>query len=100
MMDLAISAGADDVELEDDVYKITCSPEAFDSVLEYLGKEGIETQHAEITYVPRDVIEVTDEATARKALKLTEALDEHEDIQNVSANFVIAENILAALEEE
>lgn len=100
MMDLAIEAGADDVETEDDVYRVTCAPEAFDGVLRFLSEAGIQTSHAEIQYVPRDSMVITDLNTARKALKLTDALDEHEDIQTVSANFVIAEDILAQLEEE
>ena len=99
MMDLAIEAGADDVESVEDAYKITCAPEAFDSVLEYLNGVNIQPIHAEITYVPRDAMVIDDLSVAQKALKLTDALDEHEDIQNVSANFVIAESILAQLEE-
>ena len=100
MMDLAIEAGADDVETLEDVYKLTCAPESFDAVLGALSDAGLQTQHAEITYVPRDAMVIDDINVARKALKLTDALDEHEDVQNVSANFVIAEEILAQLEEE
>ncbi len=100
MMDIAIEAGADDVETLEDTYKITCAPESFDAVLESLNKAGLQTQHAEITYVPRDAMVIDDINVARKALKLTDALDEHEDVQNVSANFVIADEILAQLEEE
>ena len=99
MMDLAIEAGADDVETLEDAYKIMCAPEAFDAVLEYLNGVNIQPLHAEITYVPRDAMVIDDVAVARKAIKLTEALDEHEDIQNVSANFVIADSIMEQLEE-
>ena len=100
MMDLAIEAGADDVETTEDSYKVTCAPEAFDAVLTFLDKAGLHPTHSEITYVPRDTIEINDLAVAQKALRLTDALDEHEDIQSVSYNFVIAENILEQLDED
>ncbi|MDO5309375.1 MAG: YebC/PmpR family DNA-binding transcriptional regulator [Planctomycetia bacterium] len=100
MMDLAVEAGADDVELQDDVYKFTCAPEAFDAVLTFLTNAGLAVEHSEVTYIPKDVMTISDVNVARKALKLTDALDEHEDIQSVAANFVIAEEILAQLENE
>lgn len=100
MMELAIEAGADDVETSDDVYEITCAPEAFDEVLASLDKAGIHPQHSEIAYVPRDLMAINDLATARAAMKLMDALDEHEDIQKVSANFEISEEIMAQLENE
>jgi len=56
-------------------------------------------EHSEIAYVPRDTMEIKDLETAKKAMKLMDALDEHEDIQKVSANFVIVPEILAQLED-
>mgnify|MGYP004445463523 CR=1 FL=1 len=100
MMELAIDAGADDVEVVDDVYEVSCSPEAFDAVLGAFDKAGLHPQHSEISYVPRDTLDINDYETARKAMRLMDALDEHEDVQKVSVNFVIAEDILAKLEEE
>ena len=100
MMDLAIEAGADDVETDEDVYRLSCAPEAFDGVLRFLSEASIPTQHAEIEYIARDKMTITDVNVARKALKLTDALDEHEDIQSVSTNFVIADDVLAQLEED
>jgi len=100
MMDLAIEAGADDVETLEDSYKVTCAPEVFDSVLTFLDKAGLHPAHSEITYVPRDTIEINDLATAQKALRLTDALDEHEDIQSVSYNFVISDDVLDQLDQE
>ena len=100
MMELAIEAGADDVETDEDVYRLSCSPEAFDSVLRFLNDAGLQTQHAEIEYVARDKITISDLNAARKALKLVDALDEHEDIQTVSTNFTIPDDVLEKLEEE
>ena len=51
-------------------------------------------------YIAKDKMVINDINLARKALKLTDALDEHEDIQSVASNFVIADEILAQLEEE
>ena len=100
MMEIAIEAGADDVETDEDVYRLSCSPEAFDGVLRFLSDAGLQTQHAEIEYVARDKITINDMNAARKALKLVDALDEHEDIQTVSTNFTIPDDILEKLEEE
>ena len=80
-------AGADDVVSNEEVHKVTCAPEAFNQVLSFLEKADLHPDHSEITYVPRDTIEIKDVNTARKAMKLIDALDEHEDIQTVSANF-------------
>ena len=99
-MDIAIEAGADDVVSNEEVHKITCAPEAFDQVLSFLEKADLHPEHSEITYVPRDTIEIKDVNTARKAMKLIDALDEHEDIQTVSANFTIADSIMEELENE
>ena len=100
MMDLAIEAGADDVETDEDVYRITCEPESFDAVLSALSAAGLQLEHSEIMYIAKDKMVINDINLARKALKLTYALDEHEDIQSVASNFVIADEILAQLEEE
>lgn len=100
MMDLAIEAGADDVETDEDVYRITCEPESFDAVLSALSAAGLQLEHSEIMYIAKDKMVINDINLARKALKLTDALDEHEDIQSVASNFVIADEILAQLEEE
>ena len=99
-MDLAIEAGADDVETDEDVYRITCEPESFDAVLTALSAAGLPLEHSEIMYIAKDKMVINDINLARKALKLTDALDEHEDIQSVASNFVIADEILAQLEEE
>lgn len=99
MMELAIEAGADDVTTNEDAYEILCEPEAFDGVLAAFEKAGLHPRHAEISYVPRDLMEINDLETAKKAMKLMDALDEHEDVQKVSANFAIAPEILARLEE-
>ena len=99
MMELAIEAGADDVATNEDSYEVQCEPEAFDAVLAAFEQAGLHPEHSEIAYVPRDTMEIKDLETAKKAMKLMDALDEHEDIQKVSANFVIAPEILAQLED-
>ncbi|MBQ1455157.1 MAG: YebC/PmpR family DNA-binding transcriptional regulator [Thermoguttaceae bacterium] len=100
LMEAALEAGADDVEDQDDTWQVTCSPENFDQVALGLEKASINPTHSEITMVPKDTITINDLSVAKAVTRLMDALDDHEDIQTVSANFVIADDILAQLEEE
>lgn len=100
LMEIALEIGADDVEDQDDIWQVTCSPEVFDQVALGLEKASINPRHSEITMVPKDTITINDLSVAKAVTRLMDALDDHEDIQTVSANFVIADDILAQLEEE
>ncbi|MDD3590375.1 MAG: YebC/PmpR family DNA-binding transcriptional regulator [Thermoguttaceae bacterium] len=100
ILELAIEAGADNVESDEEVHKITCAPEVFDQALSFLAQHDLHPQHSEITYIPRDTIEIKDIDVARKAVKLYDALDEHEDVQSVSTNFVISDELMEQLDEE
>ncbi|MGI6401469.1 MAG: YebC/PmpR family DNA-binding transcriptional regulator [Thermoguttaceae bacterium] len=100
MMELTIESGADDVELDEDVYRLFTAPETFDSVLQFLNKAGVKVQHSVIEYIPRNKITITDPDVARKAYKLANTLDEHDDIQAVATNFEIPDELLEQLEEE
>jgi YebC/PmpR family DNA-binding regulatory protein len=94
LMDLALSAGADDMETLDDVYEITCAPSSYDALVKALQDKEIPTEMAELSMVPDNRIEVTDQNTARKILNLMDALDDHEDVQNVYANFDLADGLM------
>ncbi len=59
---------------------------------------GLKVTSAELTLVPQNVVPVTDDAEAKKVLRLMDALDDHDDVQNVYANFDIADDLLAAYE--
>jgi YebC/PmpR family DNA-binding regulatory protein len=94
LMTLAIDAGADDFVTEGSTYEIYTSPDAFDGVLSALQTKGIPTESAEISMIPQNYVKVEGKA-AQQVLKLMEALDEHDDVQHVYANFDIEESEMA-----
>jgi len=96
LLDLVLEAGAEDVQALDDVYEITCEPSAFTAVREALAAAGIETETAEVAQVAKQNVTPA-LRDARKALALMEALEEHDDVQNVSANFDIPTELMAEL---
>ncbi|HKY41954.1 MAG TPA: YebC/PmpR family DNA-binding transcriptional regulator [Pyrinomonadaceae bacterium] len=96
LFELAIDAGADDLRDDEDNFEIITSPEAFDGVLTAIKKGGIEPQVAEVEMVPQNYIRL-EGGDARQMLKLMEALEDHDDVQKVSANFDISEADMAAV---
>ena len=97
LMNLALEAGADDVRHEGSSFEVTCDPNAYSTVCEAVDAAGLTTDVRQITRIPKDTIEL-DPAAVAGVLKLMETLDDHEDVQNVSANFTIPDEALAALE--
>ena len=97
LMELALEAGADDVKTYDDTYEVIAEPDVFGAVCEALDTAGITTESREITRIPRDTVDL-DVDTARAVLKLMEGLDDHDDVQSVSANFNIPDEAMAELE--
>ena len=95
LFELAIEAGADDLRDDEDNFEIITSPDAFDAVLTAIKAAGIEPQVAEIEMVPQNYIRL-EGGEARQMLKLMEALEDHDDVQKVSANFDISEADMAA----
>jgi YebC/PmpR family DNA-binding regulatory protein len=95
LFELAIDAGADDLRDDEDTFEIITSPEAFDGVLTAIKKAGIEPQVAEVEMVPQNFVHL-EGGDARQMLKLMEALEDHDDVQKVSANFDISEADMAA----
>jgi YebC/PmpR family DNA-binding regulatory protein len=97
LMDLAIDAGAEDVTHDGEVYEIQTAPEDLLDVKAALDKAEIPVESAEITMLPGTTVPVSGEE-ARKVMTLIDELDDHDDVQNVYANFDIPEEELAALE--
>jgi YebC/PmpR family DNA-binding regulatory protein len=95
LFDIVIEAGADDLRDDEDNFEIITSPDNFESVSTALKSAGIETQVAEIEMVPQNYIKL-EGGDARQMLKLMEALEDHDDVQKVSANFDISEADMAA----
>jgi len=94
VMTAALDGGADDVRAEESELEIVTDPSAFGDVKAALEKAGIPILSAEITMVPQNTVPV-DGSDARAVLKLMEALEDHDDVQNVYANFDIPEAVLA-----
>ncbi|HEX41831.1 MAG TPA: YebC/PmpR family DNA-binding transcriptional regulator [Phycisphaerales bacterium] len=96
LMELALSAGADDMQTSGDVYEITCAPAAYEQLKAALEARQIPIHLAEISMVPQNTVPVTDPVMARKVLALMDSLDDHDDVQNTYSNFDIAEDVIAA----
>jgi len=93
----AAEGGAEDVERDGDVFQVSSAPEELSAVREAIEAVGIEIQSAELTMIPKTTVEVADEASARKLIRLIEALEDNDDVQDVSANFDIPEQVLEAV---
>ncbi len=94
LMELALEAWAEDVEEQDDDYRVVTTAEDFTDVREALGGADIAFENAEITMVPQNSIDL-DAGMARQTLRLIDALEENDDVQEVYANFDISEEVMA-----
>jgi len=93
----AAEGGADDVTRDGSTFQVTSAPEALVSVRETIEAAGIPIESAELTMVPKTTIELADESAAKKVLRLVDALEENDDVQDVYANFDIPEQVLEAV---
>ncbi len=96
LLEFALEHGADDVKRVDDKFEVTCDPSAFGQVDAALRAKGIEPELAEISRIPTSTVDLDADA-ARKVLALMERLDDHDDVQSVSANFNIPQEAMAAI---
>jgi YebC/PmpR family DNA-binding regulatory protein len=90
----AAEGGADDVALDGSTYQVVSAPEALTAVREAIEGAGFTVESAELTMVPKTTVEVADESTAKKVLRLIDQLEESDDVQDVYANFDIPEQVL------
>ncbi|MDK2856482.1 MAG: hypothetical protein PWQ41_1479 [Bacillota bacterium] len=91
----ALEAGAEDVKEDEDTLQIITDPADFAKVQEALTKQGYKFAEAEITRIPQTTVELQGKE-AEQMLKLMEALEEHDDVQEVYANFEIPDEVLAS----
>jgi YebC/PmpR family DNA-binding regulatory protein len=98
LMDLVIDAGAEDIRNDGANWEIISPPEAHEPVLTAIHKAGLETAAAEVAMIPNTLVKVEGKE-ASSMLKLSELLEEHDDVQNVYANFDIDESVMEALAE-
>jgi YebC/PmpR family DNA-binding regulatory protein len=96
LMELALEAGADDVKAVEQKFEVTCDPGQFMAVSEALTKAGHTLEVSEIARIPSSTVDL-DAETARKVLKLMEALDDHDDVQSVASNFNIPAEAMAEI---
>jgi YebC/PmpR family DNA-binding regulatory protein len=93
----AVDGGADDIELDGDVFQITSAPELLAAVRGAVEGAGFTVDSAELSLVPKTTVGVDDEAKARQIMRLMDALEENDDVQDVYANFDIPEQLLEAV---
>jgi YebC/PmpR family DNA-binding regulatory protein len=95
LMEVALEIGADDVQLIDGFYEVTCDPKRFETVRKALEDARIPTESAETSYIPTTYVDLDVDA-GKKMLKLKELLEENDDVQNVYANDNIPEEAMAS----
>jgi YebC/PmpR family DNA-binding regulatory protein len=98
LTELVVEAGAEDLRDEGDHWLITAEPSELQSVRQALLEAGVEPLEAELQLLPTTSVPVEDEAEARRVLRLIEALDDLDDVQNVWSNFDIPDAVLAAVD--
>jgi YebC/PmpR family DNA-binding regulatory protein len=95
LLNAALEAGADDVNDDGEAWEVVCAPETFETVRDAIKALGIEPAAAEIAMIPQNYVKLQG-SEARSMLKLFEALDDHDDVQHVWANFDIEEKEIEA----
>ena len=97
LMEVALEAGADDVKQVVANFEVACDPEKYAAVGEALEQAGLAVSAKMVTRIPKTTVDLPLE-DARKVIKLLEALDDHDDVQNVSSNFSVSDEVMAQIE--
>jgi YebC/PmpR family DNA-binding regulatory protein len=95
LLEIALNAGAEDMQNTGEVFEITCDPAAYEQLKTALEEKQIATEMAEISMVPQSTIAISDAPTARKIISLMDAFEDHDDVQNTYANFDIPDETIA-----
>jgi YebC/PmpR family DNA-binding regulatory protein len=95
LLNVALEAGADDMNDDGSAWEIVCSPEKFEKVRDAVKGLGVEPASAEVAMIPANYVKLQGKE-AQQMLKLMEALDDHDDVQHVWANFDIEEKEIEA----
>ena len=95
LLELALGAGADDMQTTGEVFEITCDPSAFEPLKKALEAKSIPIEVAEISMVPQNTVGIDSETVAKRIVSLMEAFDDHDDVQNAYANFDIPDEVMA-----
>jgi YebC/PmpR family DNA-binding regulatory protein len=98
LLEWVMEAGAENYEANGTNYSVTTEPHDLALVRDALEKQGLKVTSADLTLVPQNTIPITDESEVKKILRLMDAIDDHDDVQNVYANFDISDDLLASYE--
>jgi YebC/PmpR family DNA-binding regulatory protein len=94
---VAADGGAEDIEQDGTVFQVTSAPESLAAVRRAIEAAGFAVDSAELMLVPKTTVEIGDEQKARQVMRLIDALEENDDVQDVYANFDIPEQVLEAV---
>jgi YebC/PmpR family DNA-binding regulatory protein len=98
LMLVALEAGADDLADDGELWRVMCPPTELHKVRTAIEDAGMAVDSSDLTMVPQSTIALEDAESAKKVLRLIDALDEHDDVQNVHANFDIPDEILESVD--
>ena len=96
LMEVAMEAGAEDIASGDGNFEVTCDPESYTAVSDALEAAEIACTSKQVTRIPSNTVDLTSE-DARKVLKMLDELEDHDDVQNVSSNFNISDEVMTEI---
>jgi len=94
LMSVALEAGAEDLTDEGDSFAVKTQPQEYEKVKQALQEGGIKTEVADLTMIPKSTVKITEKTAAEQVLALVESLEDHDDVQNVYANFDIPDDLI------
>ena len=100
VMMAALEAGAEDIVGEGDTWRVTTEPTETNAVREALENSGIEVSSTDLTYLPQNLVELSSSGEAAQVMAVMDALDDHDDVQGVYANFDVSDEVLAELTQD
>ena len=98
IMEVALEAGAEDIEVDEDEILVVTTPESFGTVQDALAAAGLKSDNAEVVMSPSTKAEITDIDQAKKIMKMIDMLEDLDDVQNVYTNVEFSEEVLAQLD--
>ncbi len=99
LMDVALGAGADDMENVGEVFEISCQPEVYNDLKDAIEAANFKIEMSELSMMPDNTVEVTDPEIAKKIIAMMEDFEDHDDVQNIYSNFNIPDEIMAQIEQ-
>ena len=98
LMEICLEAGAEDISRQDENFEVLCEPEIFSDVSDALEAAEVQCQSKQVTRIPQNTVDVGTEE-ARKILNLIDLLEDHDDVQKVSANASVSDEVMQSLAE-